>query len=168
MNLVSFHAVDNSSRYEARKAFFADSKPFSIPAAPPSAAEAPSAAKTPPPASTPSEASPNSRNDYCMDNAFMQVDSQRKNEIEEEEGEAPNFLQQYVKKEEEEEEEKKDEKLLDYLIEALKGNEKELRMEGNSYMSDEEKFKYYQRHCPGLFGSPFGSSNPSNGSLGGA
>jgi hypothetical protein len=67
-------------------------------------------------------------------------------------GDFDNFLQKYVKGEEEEDD-KKDEGLIDYLLEALKGREKELRMEGNSYMNAEVKLEYLQNHFPGLFNS---------------
>jgi hypothetical protein len=94
-----------------------------------------------------------------MDSAFMQIDLQRKYETDEEEEkeveeekETDNSLKEYVREEEEEEGEKNG-KLVDYLLEALKGKEKELRMDGNSYISAKEKEKYYQIHFPGLFGS---------------
>jgi hypothetical protein len=146
MNVEGYCVTGNSSSYEAKKAFFAESKPFSVSA---DASPPVSASPVSTPSNFQSETYPNLQDDYRMDSAFMQVDSQRKHEIDKEE-EADNFLKEYVKEEEEEEEEKNG-RLVDYLLKALKGEEKELRMEGNSYMSAKEKEKYYQIHFPGLF-----------------
>jgi hypothetical protein len=149
MNVEGCCVTGNSNSYGARKAFFADSKPFSIPA------DVPPPVSTSP-VSTPdnfqSETYSNSQDDYRTGSAFMQVDSQRKYETDKEEDVTDNFLQKYVKEEEEEEEEK-DERLVDYLLEALEGKEKELRMEGNSYMNAKVKLEYYQKNFPGLFNS---------------
>ncbi|MDR2581928.1 MAG: hypothetical protein LBC75_00425 [Fibromonadaceae bacterium] len=62
-----------------------------------------------------------------------------------------NFLQEYVKGDKEEDEDEEDGRLVDYLLAALKGEEKELRAEGNSYMDDEERKKFLKGHCPELF-----------------
>jgi hypothetical protein len=176
MKLLAFterySATGNGNGYEARKAFearkeallaeLANSKPFPAPTDARHPASTP--ADFPPPVSVPnnsqSETHSNSQDDYRMDNtyrtssAFMQVESQRKHEEGKEEGETgketDNFLQKYVNGEEEEEGEKNG-KLVDYLLKALEGKEEELRAEGNSYMSAEEKEKYFRIHFPGLF-----------------
>jgi hypothetical protein len=139
----------NSNSYEARKVSSAESESFSIP-------DGARPLVLTPPDSIPSDLQrkihSDSQDDYRMSSAFMQVDSQREYKTEKEEGETDNFLQKYVS-EEEEDEDKKDDKLVDYLLEALKGEEKELRMEGNSYMSAEDKKKYLKDNFPGLFAS---------------
>jgi hypothetical protein len=141
MDVISFRAIDNSNRYEARKAFLADSKSFE---APPSANASPPVS---PPSNSKNETYSNSQYDYHTDSAFMQVDAQRK---------PSDFSQQNVNEEEEDEEDKKSDGLVEYLLEALDGKEKEVHASGNSYMSPETKLEYYQNNFPGLF-------NPSQG-----
>jgi hypothetical protein len=150
MNIEGYSVTGSGNGYEAKKAFFADSKSFSIPddVSPPVSISPVSTSDN-----LQNETSPNLYlHEYRMDSAFMQVDSQRKYEVDKEGEEKTDiFLQEYVKKEEEDEEEEEDGRLIDYFLKALKGEEEELRMEGNSYMSAEVKLEYYQKNFPGLF-----------------
>ncbi len=134
MDVADCGVVANSGSYEAKRVSFA--KGFTLERADP-IPDLPIPTRTH--SDSQSETYPNSQDDYRTSSAYAQVDSQRE-----------NFLQEYVT-EGEEDEEKKDDKLVDYLLEALKGEEKELRMEGNSYMDDEERKKFLMNHCPELF-----------------
>jgi len=86
---------------------------------------------------TPSLDSPD---DYYTSSAYQQVNAQREDE------EEKNFLQKY-REEAEEEDEKDKEPMIDYLIEALKGREKEVRMEANKHI---DKEKYMKDNFPQL------------------
>jgi|GEM_PF-7026013 len=157
MNIEGYHAAGNSYSYETRKTFSADSKsstPDDIPI-PVSTPEA--SPKVSPPSYFQGETYSNFQEDYRMNSAFIQVNEQRKDELQrideaddEADSEAENFLQKYVSEGEEEGDEKS-ESLTDYLLEALKGNEQELNVPGNSYMSVEDKLKYYETSFPELF-----------------
>jgi len=59
-----------------------------------------------------------------------------------------NFME-FIENEKEEEKDK-NEGMVDYLLEALKGTEKDLRMEGNSYI---DKLKYIEEHYGNLINS---------------
>jgi hypothetical protein len=145
MNISGYSDISSVNSYEARKASPAESESFSIPDDAPYPVSTPLVLASPDsfPSDFQSKIHSNSQDDYYTDSAYMQVDSQR-------EYKAGNFLQEYVS-EEEEDEDKKDERLIDYLLEALKGEEKELRMEGNSYMDEKVKYEYLQKNFPGLF-----------------
>jgi hypothetical protein len=149
VNISGYSDISSIDSYEARKASSADSKSFSIPDV------ARPLVLTPPdslPSDFQSKIHSHSQDDYRMDNAYMQVDSQREYKTAQEE-ETDNFLKAYIKEDEVEDEEKKHDELIDYLLKALKGEEKELRMEGNTYMDAEVKMEYIKKRCPGLFAS---------------
>jgi len=145
MNVEGYHAAGNSYSYETRKTFSADSK-LSTPDDIPIPVSTPEAA---PKVSSSSDFQSETylQEDYRMNSAFIQVNEQR---IDEADSETENFLQKYVSEGEEEGDEKSD-SLTDYLLEALKGNEQELNVPGNSYMSAEAKLKYYETNFPELF-----------------
>jgi hypothetical protein len=103
--------------------------------------------------------------DYKVGEAFQQIDSQRKNETSEAEERENNFLQEYIKKDKEEDEDEEDGRLVDYLLKELKGEEAELRAEGNSYLSDEDRMKLLGNHCPDLFPEFYALAHPSSGNL---
>ncbi|MDR2595537.1 MAG: hypothetical protein LBC87_12270 [Fibromonadaceae bacterium] len=147
MNISSVHGVTGNN-YELRKVSSDDHNPFSIPDDAPKPVS-----KSGNELQFKGEISTNThtQNDYRTGSVYMQVDSQRKNEIGETEEQKDNFLQKYVKGDEEDEEEEEDGRLVDYLLKALKGEEEELRAEGNSYMDDEERKKFLKGHCPELF-----------------
>jgi len=145
MNISSDYSVTGNNYEVVRKVSSTDSTPFSIPTDDPPPIER----------SFQSTTCSNTQNDYRTDNAYAQIDSQREN----------NFLQEYIKKDKEDDEEEEDGRLVDYLLKALKGEEEELRAEGNSYMSDEDKMKLYGNHCPDLFPEFYALSHPSSGNL---
>jgi len=161
MNIDGYHAAGNSYSYETRKTFSADSKsstPDDIPI-PVSTPEASS--NVSPPSYFQSETYSNFQEDYRMNSAYIQVNEQRKDELQridesadetdsEADPETENFLEKYMSEGKEEEDEKSD-SLTDYLLEALKGEEQDLNIPGNSYMSTEEKLEYYQNKFPELF-----------------
>jgi len=129
MNIsASYSVTSNESVYKPEKVSPANSEAFSLPE------------PTPIPVHLHSEPPSDSPNDYYTSTAYQQIDEQR------EEEEEKNFLQQYIE-EEEEVEEKNKEPMIDYLIAALKGEEKEVRMEGNKHM---DKVKYMMENFPQL------------------